>query len=182
MIKKIKSAEIIVPNRFIRDIQGLRSNETAILEFLDEKSEFYEDDGYLWDNCKNLDINGDVIISKSFDISPVEFIKYIKLHNDIFGITINLEFENGINFSGISIEKATEEVEKEMNYHPIKIEIGDEDTEYLENKTIAVERLKRAFCIALEVDAKEFLSTVKISGCNLEDIKYIIDRFLEETT
>ena len=180
-MKKIKLAEILVPNRFIRDIQGLSSDEPAVKEFLNEESEFYEDDDYIWEECKSLDIDGDVTISKKSDITPEEFKKDIKLHDDIFGIIVNLEFENGINFSEISIEKAMEEVEREENYYPIKVEIDDENTDYLENKISVVERLKRAFCIALEVNSKEFLSTVKISGCNLEDMKYIIDRFLEET-
>ena len=77
MDKKIKNLTFYVISDFNRDTQGLRDSDEAYENFKSPDHEAYEDFGILWEECREVDISGDIVTYSGSDLDPEEAIRVI---------------------------------------------------------------------------------------------------------
>lgn len=121
MNRKVKKLSVYVLSYFVRDIQGLNSADEVYKNYKDPENEAYEDFEILWEECRKVDITGDVVTCKEVDLTPEEAVK--TLNREVGSLNavctlVDITFCNGKEFVGIDIETAKKELEREENYYP----------------------------------------------------------------
>lgn len=184
MDKKIKNLMFYVISDFNRDTQGLKVDDEVYENFKNPDHEAYEDFDILWEECREVDIRGDMVTYSGSDLDSEEAIRVINSEArkiSAIGMEVDIEFYNGKKLIRLEPETAKEEIKKEENYYPIKIEVKDCKTRYFIGPKDATEWLVSEYCYNSEVVPGEMLARTTITGCSVEIVLDIAKNFLEVT-